>query len=516
MKVRMCPYCDHEMTKRHHCDVCNSFVWKAEMVDIHFNSQSRGRNEADCAYGAAHDQAHHAAAGAGTKSGSSKAANMPGNPRETAKRPQNMPEYSWKAAKSPLETDKRPQETADKHKVLSAVFVVVAAAVIFLAPQISKIADWVMDSIASIGAGGDTTVSETADLSGYKMLAPEDIVGINVPCTTYSHMELSGTDVASMCLAFLDAFAPDSTLEQSKYFQGYAMEDGSGQILYENVYSMELDGGLTEYIAVSADAVTDSVHFVTIQMKDKALVRALIKNFLAYWAGIKEVTDADMDLLFELDDQNYGHGFCKNYEMNIIYRPLDEAYSASIYHNAYPQESCIFLREQEISSEQIASEAVECTAVPHFTSDIHGAQAAELINHWLDTNNYHGLVMEELQENRAAVYQQLADLEYEVLDYEHEYFWGSNETQYSIHLNTDSYSDRIHDIRFVSFTKDDISNLMALVTQILGFGDAADFTERCMEEYESEGYCFWRVNGYKLYISGDDEDDLYIYVTPMT
>ena len=59
MKVRMCPLCDSEMKKAHYCDTCHSFVWRPEILDVHYNAQQRGMGEEDCAYGAEHDKKDH-------------------------------------------------------------------------------------------------------------------------------------------------------------------------------------------------------------------------------------------------------------------------------------------------------------------------------------------------------------------------------------------------------------------------------------------------------------------------
>lgn len=59
MKIRMCPLCDSEMKRTHHCDVCNSFIWNPIYMDVHYNTEIRGMGEADCAYGSEHDGRHH-------------------------------------------------------------------------------------------------------------------------------------------------------------------------------------------------------------------------------------------------------------------------------------------------------------------------------------------------------------------------------------------------------------------------------------------------------------------------
>lgn len=59
MIVRLCPFCDSEMKKAHYCDACGSFVWKAQKMDIHYNTETRGLGEIDCSYGEVHDARDH-------------------------------------------------------------------------------------------------------------------------------------------------------------------------------------------------------------------------------------------------------------------------------------------------------------------------------------------------------------------------------------------------------------------------------------------------------------------------
>lgn len=59
MKVKLCPLCDSEMKKAHYCDVCKSFIWRPEILDMHYNAQERGMGEEDCAYGEAHNENDH-------------------------------------------------------------------------------------------------------------------------------------------------------------------------------------------------------------------------------------------------------------------------------------------------------------------------------------------------------------------------------------------------------------------------------------------------------------------------
>lgn len=473
-------------------------------MDIHFNSKVRGRDEPDCAYGPEHDQAHHHRTKDDTKSGSS---------REKTSRLQTL-------ENKPKTTENKPQPMANKRGIISIVLTVIAALAVFLAPQISNIVEGVMDVLSSdegvtVGGTSDNAqVSEQAEMINYETLAETDILGITTPCTAYAHMEISGEDIAFMCQAFLETHYPDNVPEIKKDFNGYKINDGSGEIMYENEYSARLNNGVSEYIAVGADAVTGSAHYINIQMADKELIREFLEVFLTNLSGISGVTADDLNLLFETDDFGFSSGSCGNYGINVYYRSSEAMYSVSMQYNAYPWKSCVLLEEQEISSRQVVSDGVECTAAPHFETELKGASAVELIHHWLDANNYHGLTMETYPENRRAVYEQLADLRYEVLDYNCRYTWSSGDTPYTINLNTDTFSDRIHSVEFDNFSKDDIPQLMTLATQILGFGNAEDFTDQCLYGYEADGFCFLRADGYEIYVSGYD-DNLYMDITPL-
>lgn len=58
MKVRICPLCDQPMKKAHHCDSCDSFIWKPLYMDIHYNTGTM--QEEDCSYDVKeHDYEYH-------------------------------------------------------------------------------------------------------------------------------------------------------------------------------------------------------------------------------------------------------------------------------------------------------------------------------------------------------------------------------------------------------------------------------------------------------------------------
>lgn len=40
MKIQICPYCDSVMAKKHHCDACGSFVWKAQEVEGNYKTEA--------------------------------------------------------------------------------------------------------------------------------------------------------------------------------------------------------------------------------------------------------------------------------------------------------------------------------------------------------------------------------------------------------------------------------------------------------------------------------------------
>ena len=200
--------------------------------------------------------------------------------------------------------ENKPQPMANKRGIISIVLTVIAALAVFLAPQISNIVEGVMDVLSSdegvtVGGTSDNAqVSEQAEMINYETLAETDILGITTPCTAYARMEISGEDIAFMCQAFLETHYPDNVPEIKKDFNGYKINDGSGEIMYENEYSARLNNGMSEYIAVGADAVTGSARYINIQMADKELIREFLEVFLTNLSGISGVTADDLNLLF--------------------------------------------------------------------------------------------------------------------------------------------------------------------------------------------------------------------------
>lgn len=497
MLVRMCPYCDHEMTKRHHCDFCNSFVWKAETMDIHFNSESRGKNETDCAYGTEHDQVHHH--GAEKRGSTARGGDQAGQARG-GQTSQTRGGQTGKAGGS----------------ALKLIGVILAAVVIFLAPQIGSFITVIVDRVSEMNSSQELPVnvsdSVTSDVE-YLELTEADIAGKTVHCNGSSHMELTGEDIFSMSERFLEDNYHGEIYGTRKQFQGYEMKDGTGKVLYENAYFIELDKALSEYIAVYADAVTDEIHSITIQMKDKSYIRGFLVLLLKDKAGISALTDQDLDMIFEVDDYGFFAGECGNYEVLNHYRESDSIYSVSVHYSSFPWSNSVLKNEQEISREQMMAGGRECTVRDHFRTELDDTAAIGLINQWLTEYGYGSLSMEAYEINRLLTYEQLADIEYEAAEFHREYYWSSDSAAPTVSLYSDSYSGRIHSLAFDGIDQDAVPALMELVTSIIGFGDAGDFAEQCLRDYTADGYAFLYTEGYEIYLSGSD-DRLYLTVSP--
>lgn len=492
MLVRMCPYCDHEMTKRHHCDFCNSFVWKAETMDIHFNTESRGKHEADCAYGAEHDKVHHHGMEETRK---------PDKSKDTKGRPASGKGGSGNGGGS----------------ALKGIGVVLAAVIIFLAPQISSLITEIVDHVSELNSGQDVTVSDgdsTPSTVAYVELEEADIAGYREHCNGYNHMPLTGEALFSMSQQFLEENYPGEIYETRKIFQGYEMTDGSGKILYENAYYIELDKSMSQYMVVCADAVTDEVHSVTIQMSDASYIRNYLELLLKDKAGISGLTGHDLDQIFVLDDYGFFSGECGNYELLTHRRDSDDLYSVSVRYSPFPWNYSSLKDEVLVDSGQVMADGKECTARSHFNSGADAPAVIERIDHWLAESGHDDFDMEENEINRRQIYGQLADLEYPATDYSHEYHWSSEGAALTVNLSTDTYSGRLHAISADDFSREDVPGLMELVTFAMGSGDAGELARMCMDGCDTEGYCFLYVDGYELYMSLSG-DSLYMEVSPL-
>lgn len=206
MLIRMCPLCDHEMKKRHHCDTCGSFIWKPEMVDVHLNEETRGLGEENCAYPTGGGHMHQGTGNRQNLSQKGKTSNV----SFAAYRPQTAYTHqgnSFKNARSndnwrknTFHTGQRDNSKNKKVLTWSLIIVIVVSVISVLAP-IAESLDLV-DKVVDFFEDGDFELfkDEYEDNPQERSLTHEEVMAEGLPCNGYTHLLVDG------CLVFQQMF----------------------------------------------------------------------------------------------------------------------------------------------------------------------------------------------------------------------------------------------------------------------------------------------------------------------
>ena len=222
MKVRICPYCDHEMNKKHRCGTCGAFVWKAQEQDIHFNSESRGKGEIDCAYAEAHDAVHH--------------------------------------------TKPKTKNTASLKAAIIVVFVVIVAVFLSICYFVVKVSSPEMNSFVSDIFTKDV-VDEDYETMTQEIVAQEDALAEGKHCTGYGHMDIKKEELVFQIESFLsdnhvNYDEVDELFENTRSSWGGTSE--SEITYYKGEVTFNVDSETIDYICVNYDSVTGEVHELTL------------------------------------------------------------------------------------------------------------------------------------------------------------------------------------------------------------------------------------------------------------
>lgn len=485
MIIRMCPYCDHEMTKKHRCDCCNSFVWKANKVDIHLNSQSRGNGEVDCAYGDDHESVHHRPAYDEHDRGQVYGA---------GRVPESVP------------TGKKGRRgLGGAARALIAIAVVLCvfgslAGVIF---SVNRSNGFSFGEEDFEDFGDDDYLDEIE-------LSYEDISGYTQNCSAYGHLDMDGEQVVELTKAFLleHGYFFDSV---DGSFYGYKTDGASEEIAYEWCYSIDLDDNYDESVRIHYDAVTNELHWLDLCLKSTEDAVLYVQMLLQDCFGVDSVTSEELEALFS---DGGSRGYCKNCEIAVYEDSYSETYIVSLQPSDSPYEYTQDAQQRELTASEVKERGQECNSWPHM--DILAADAAAVVEDGLAALGYGAFTSGDTQENYAYIYSQMGGLEYEATEFYHYYAWVSADENIVIFLDADSYSDRLHGLGAGGLTLDDLEKFLELFTRIVGCGDAGALARESRQKYEEDGYAFVYFDGLELYLSdlGNDDGTVYIEVTP--
>lgn len=307
MKIKTCPYCDSVMTKKHRCDVCNSFVWKPEEIEGNYKMQ------------------------------------------EETLTPNEYPNTSGniKKANEKKTTEKKP------NKKVTAIFLICISVIIigsFLTSEtgekfIREIKYFFMDIFSGGDDAGHYDVSayddeETEDEYDRYNFNPENaeqnfadgtwqyetggpleeakVLERGEECNAYVHLPIKLNEGIEAVLDFCREYmkVPEQDMVVEPYpSDNYVMHIGKNEkiqlekrtVIYDNRDDIEI------YINVEADTVTENLHQIAVTVESEEEARKVIEFMVKTVSGAEAEDDfADRCLTFD-DEHNFtfteGDGF---------------------------------------------------------------------------------------------------------------------------------------------------------------------------------------------------------------
>ena len=263
MKVRICPLCDQPMKKAHRCDNCNSFIWKPEYLDIHYNTDTvKGE---DCSYDSKpHDYDRH-------EDGS--VTMMPSDDKPVRRR-RNAGRTKPDTYSPTDQPNRERSERRASGKGKAAVILTLVFAVISLIGEIfSNLEDRI--SFDFFGTGSEEIVSETGytydEDDGYSVsgdgerieYTDEEVMSGGRECTGMQHMEATIDEFISAAESELSELGVDISY-YSDASNNYSYDYGSDSYTYfvqERMYDMDTEIGY--YYVISWDTFSKRLHEVS-------------------------------------------------------------------------------------------------------------------------------------------------------------------------------------------------------------------------------------------------------------
>lgn len=286
MKVKICPLCDSEMKKSHYCDACNSWIWRPEILDIHYNAQQRGLGEEDCAYGTEHDTKDHGANRYGKFSDVFKK-NVKSS-HEPKSKSSHEEIYGTSAQNNARKHEQRKASGTDAEEnkrkaggclgkivlaiiVLNAILGVIGSSVGNWIDDLldGDLTDRVEDIIDNLGSGDDDLSQEVGD-DDYIELSDEDVSNYPDGCDGYGHFEFTDEEAHQLITAWAGTEygrEPNtSSPSEDNYIYRY---DESEMVYLQKVVYYSLDENGDDYVMVYSDSVTGKLHSITASMADE-------------------------------------------------------------------------------------------------------------------------------------------------------------------------------------------------------------------------------------------------------
>lgn len=522
MKVRLCPYCDSEMKKAHWCDVCHSFVWNAEKMDIHLNTQTPGAKEAQGFYEAPKTNDTEVLYEA------SEADDIQDSIPAPFKLPKMAQAKSWDKDVFKKQVKKAAdlvhgdglKESRDTNKaimvgVIVFIVVIVVLAVISVGEHYSGntqiLASDSGEAADDIGLNFGDDQFEEDEAWNYVIntdLTQEEMEARTQHCTARSHMELYLQDIESVIEDYvytLDA----QTVEN--YSDVYGYEKSSLFDTYTS-YSTEvgwrLDDDYNRSFVIDSDTATGELHSMSFRSDNEGDIAGFLRLFLEDIVGAADLEPADYEQILSAakqEDYTNQYNYYDNYEIYLTYDGDRGIFMGEIRSSLNPYTSAQEVATEELSESDAVAAGEECNSERHM--DFSHDDMRAVLEPWIQSF-CPGLVSMTETYNTSEQYSQLGGHVYERTSYNRFTNWQDQENHFNGGLASDTVSGRVHHIFIKTDDLDRISQFMALIFDVIGAqADPDEFMEHMKADMERDGYAFGYCNQVEFYMSDDSDYD---------
>ncbi len=279
MKVKICPLCDSEMKKAHYCDTCKSFIWRPELLDIHYNAEARGKGEEDCAYGSVHDTYDHEDAASGKAARSRER-------KETSRRQERRSERTYTGDK------KKTKGRLSKIIAIILILNIIGSAVGGLFEIIEdrldsfEFAQRIPESIAE-----EEVTAEVDYEDSYREIAGDELADYPDGCNGYAHFDMTQDELLRNLFAWSEiqaGVAPESAWHSEGDNYKFVYEKDEEWVYLQKSCSFYHPSDEYSFVQINYDSVTERVHSVEAylsQRSDAESLMVLLIKLLDEYAG---------------------------------------------------------------------------------------------------------------------------------------------------------------------------------------------------------------------------------------
>lgn len=336
MKVRICPLCDQPMTKAHHCDSCNSFIWKPQYLDIHYNTDTmKGQ---DCSYNSEEHAYNYHEDGSVTT--------MPRSDRLKKRRRENENDETKKTVypvyRKPVEerrsaSEKQPIGRIKLILILAIVFSIISQLIAIFSSAVERKQE------SFFGTAANQVIEDTQDISGEDdegwysdgervEYSDEEVMAGGKECTGIAHMDITAEEFIAAAepeLAELGMDMSQFSEESNNYSYDYGRDNSYTYFTQERMYDMDISVG---YYNVTWDTFSKRLHEVSYNVCDSdrtedfyvATMQALTGNgekFRKEFQKQRNIAEKDEYVFFDTDEYevyiNYYEGYSESYYVSI-------------------------------------------------------------------------------------------------------------------------------------------------------------------------------------------------------